>query len=195
MNKKHIDIIIDFCDTYNCLNVVSRLELRNALEKTDLEGNGLTKLLGVAYNYIGKDFKRKIPKTIIEKKPRSKKWLGYILFLYDTCPVCGSEKKNLKNVTCSYSCSNTYFRSGLNNPNFKGNDYRTICFHYHKKECVVCKENNIVEVHHLDENKLNNEPENLIPLCPTHHKYWHSRYKYIIEDQIIKYINKFKSKL
>lgn len=109
------------------------------------------------------------------------------------CPVCESEFQTQKDhprekTTCSYSCSNTYFRSGLDNPNYKtGNNYRTICFNHHEKKCVVCGEDKIVEVHHLDENHNNNEPENLIPLCPTHHKYWHSRHKHLIEDAVFEY--------
>lgn len=69
--------------------------------------------------------------------------------------------------------------------------YRTICFAHHKKQCVICSESLIVEVHHLDENSQNNSPENLIPLCPTHHQYWHSRYKYLIQDNILDYIKNF----
>ena len=94
-------------------------------------------------------------------------------------------------MTCSHSCANTYFRSGINNPNWKENTYRTTCFLYHKKECIICGENKIVEVHHLDENNKNNSPNNLIPLCPTHHQYWHSRYKVEIEQKVIDYITEF----
>ena len=111
------------------------------------------------------------------------------------CPVCqkpftvqsGSPKEK---QTCSYSCSNTFNRSGINNPNYSAtakSAYRTICFHYHKKECVVCGESKIVEVHHYDKNHSNNDPKNLIPLCPTHHQYIHSRYKLEIVDIIDKY--------
>ena len=86
-------------------------------------------------------------------------------FIYEPiekqCPVCdtlfitgkGSPREKM---TCSYSCSNTYFRSGINNPNWKEDSYRSTCFHFHKKECVVCGENKVVEVHHLDENPKNN---------------------------------------
>lgn len=104
------------------------------------------------------------------------------------CPVCKnnflttSGKK--EGITCSVGCANTYFRSGENHPLWKPieekdneSKYREICFLHHPKECVVCKENKIVSVHHFDENPENNSPENLIPLCPTHHTYWHSRYK------------------
>jgi hypothetical protein len=65
---------------------------------------------------------------------------------------------------------------------------------YHKKECVVCGENNIVEVHHLDGNSKNNLPKNLIPLCPTHHQYWHSKFKHLVVDKINQYINNFTIK-
>lgn len=47
-------------------------------------------------------------------------------------------------------------------------------------------------VHHFDENKKNNTKENLIPLCPTHHQYWHSRYRFLVEGKIVKYIKNFK---
>lgn len=73
-------------------------------------------------------------------------------------------------------------------------NYRNICFKYHKNECVICKENIMVHVHHMDENHDNNEPSNLIPLCATHHGYFHSPYKNLVEPKIIEYINDWKSK-
>jgi len=114
------------------------------------------------------------------------------------CPVCGTEFKTRvgakdEKTTCSYSCSNTYFRSGKQNPNWDDNSYRSTCFHYHKKECVICGESKIVTVHHFDENHKNNNPENLIPLCPTHHQYVHSRFKDEVIDKIIEYRTKFVS--
>jgi hypothetical protein len=114
------------------------------------------------------------------------------------CPVCGTKfitKGNSREkMTCSYSCSNTFFRSGKDNPNWKeiSTQYRSKCFEYHKKECVICKEEKIVEVHHIDEDRSNNDIFNLVPLCPTHHKYWHSEYKEEIEDKIYNYIKEFK---
>lgn len=122
------------------------------------------------------------------------------------CPVCGKEFEDLvghpkQKTTCSYSCSNTHFRSGKNHPNwrdevseFNNKKYRTLCFMYHKKECVICGENKIVAVHHYDENHNNDSIENLIPLCPTHHNYVHSRYKDEVIDTINKYREEFISK-
>jgi hypothetical protein len=73
--------------------------------------------------------------------------------------------------------------------------YRSICWQHHKKECVVCKEDKIVTVHHMNEDHNDNRPENLVPLCPTHHQYLHSRYRKeiidIVEDYVYKYINKY----
>lgn len=123
------------------------------------------------------------------------------------CPVCntsfetkigGKEEK----TTCSYSCSNSYFRSGINNPNFgklicnngSYTHYRTICFHYHAKECIICGENKIVSVHHYDNNHKNNDPKNLVPLCPTHHQYVHSRYNSEVQNKIDDYVSNFEKK-
>lgn len=113
------------------------------------------------------------------------------------CAVCNKPIKNFKTSkgTCSRSCANTFFKSAENNGNWKQSAYRSTCFLYHKKECIVCGETNIVEAHHLDENKFNNDPSNLIPLCPTHHQYWHSRHRSLIEDKIRCYINNWKEKL
>lgn len=109
------------------------------------------------------------------------------------CPVCGklfAKYPSDEKITCSNKCKNTYFRMGENHPNWKEASYRTTCFLYHEKKCVVCGEQNIVEVHHLDEIKEHNEPENLIPLCPTHHQYWHSRFKHLVEPKIVEYLKR-----
>lgn len=108
------------------------------------------------------------------------------------CPVCDKPIKNYRyNTTCGYSCSNTHHRSGESHPNWKEDSYQTTCFLYHKRECIVCGEDKIVEVHHYDENNKNNTPNNLVPLCPTHHQYYHSRYRYCVDDIINKYVNKY----
>lgn len=47
--------------------------------------------------------------------------------------------------------------------------YRTIAAKYHKEECVVCGVTDILDVHHLDENRENNDASNLVFLCPNDH--------------------------
>lgn len=106
------------------------------------------------------------------------------------CPVCNVWFRG-KATTCSRGCANSYFRSGEKNPNWKNDRYRSTCFIYHDKKCCVCGEANIVEVHHFDEDRSNNSPENLIPLCPTHHQYMHSRYKGLIRQSVVDYIDRW----
>ncbi|MEK6906596.1 MAG: hypothetical protein AABW81_03170 [Nanoarchaeota archaeon] len=51
------------------------------------------------------------------------------------------------------------------------------------KECVICGFNKIIDLHHLDENKRNNKLNNLIGLCPNHHKMAHDfRFKKEIKE-------------
>lgn len=69
--------------------------------------------------------------------------------------------------------------------------YKRICFENHQHKCCVCGEEKIVEVHHYDFNHTNNEPSNLVPLCPTHHQYIHSRYKDEIQHIVDEYVNKY----
>jgi hypothetical protein len=110
------------------------------------------------------------------------------------CPVCNESFKAVLNPqkkiqqTCSHKCSNIFIPRGNT---LEVSRYRTICFKYHKKECVICGENKIVSVHHFDENHENNVPENLIPLCPTHHQYLHSRFCEEVLPLIKKYRNNF----
>lgn len=66
--------------------------------------------------------------------------------------------------------------------------YRNICKAHHDMICVVCGEDKIVAVHHYDKNHDNDDPKNLVPLCPTHHKYVHSRYEYLVADVIDEYV-------
>ncbi len=96
-------------------------------------------------------------------------------------------------IYCSRSCSNSIggqAKAAIYHPDETAK-YTTVCFRHHPKECVVCEEQNIVAVHHYNENHDDNRPENLVPLCPTHHNYMHSRYKYLIEDQVAEYVKSF----
>jgi len=90
------------------------------------------------------------------------------------------------NYYCNRSCANAI--GGKAKADKHTTYYRTICFNYHDKKCVVCGEEKIVSVHHNDHNHNNNDPMNLIPLCPTHHQYLHSRYSDEIQPIVDEYI-------
>lgn len=109
------------------------------------------------------------------------------------CEVCQQPIKDYKNSkgTCSHSCSNKFF-SHLRNKPEKYSRYTTICWKEHKKECVVCGEDKIVAVHHMNEDHNDNRIENLVPLCPTHHTYMHSKYKSEILPIVEEYVKQVK---
>lgn len=109
------------------------------------------------------------------------------------CEVCNAPIKDYKKSkgTCSHSCSNKFFKTLRNKPE-KYKNYVTICFSFHKKECIVCKENKIVAVHHYNEDHYDNRIENLVPLCPTHHQYMHSQFKCEIVEIVDNYVKEIK---
>ena len=53
------------------------------------------------------------------------------------------------------------------------------------KKCALCSFDKIIDLHHLDENKKNNLKDNLVGLCPNHHKMLHDlRYRKEIVQQL-----------
>ena len=153
----------------------------------------LTKKLGKnPHSRITKKLKDELDKLNISYSHFTKNGSKKEIKEEKVCPICNNKFFVGKRwqTTCSYSCSNVFFARKRNKPeNYK--NYRTICFKNHKKICVVCGEDKIVTVHHMDENHQNNNPKNLVPLCPTHHQYWHSRYRELIRTKVEEYINNF----
>lgn len=105
------------------------------------------------------------------------------------CANCGKElwktpseiaRSKTGNVFCNKSCAcsynNTNFRTGENNPNWKGGkvgsqQHTRTAYRTYRKQCAICNctDEDILEVHHIDLNHLNNDPDNLIILCANHH--------------------------
>lgn len=134
----------------------------------------------------------------IGKSTRSQKFEEHKI-----CCLCSkkftvsSKRDYIKQKTCSYECSNKYFRSGENSGNWKSYDeksrkndfYRRICFNKHGKKCIICDEKIAIDVHHIDDNHRNNDISNLIPLCANHHRYTRiAETKNYINEQINLYI-------
>ena len=104
------------------------------------------------------------------------------------CAVCGKkiERKPsaiLGNLSfCSHSCANGY------NNRFKKKDsentYRRQAMEQYPHQCFICgwdKDKRILEVHHIDENRKNNDITNLMILCPICHRYL-TLHLYTIEE-------------
>lgn len=122
-----------------------------------------------------------------------------------TCqhPECDNEfvvvgRENAKSFKqlrkfCSPSCGASMGgRAKVANMSDSEISYRTLCFRYHEKRCLVCGEANIVAAHHVDYNHDNHTPVNIVPLCPTHHEYVHSPYRFLVESKIEEYLDIWK---
>lgn len=67
--------------------------------------------------------------------------------------------------------------------------YRKKALMYYPHQCTICgwnEDEDILEVHHIDENREHNELKNLIILCPIcHRKITSHKYKLINREQIV----------
>lgn len=71
---------------------------------------------------------------------------------------------------------------GVDNPAWTGGespyvgDYRSRCFKTHDRKCNICgKDSGVIDVHHIDGDKINYAQDNLVPLCRGCHKGVHYR--------------------
>ena len=123
------------------------------------------------------------PSTLTPNNVANYSFLGCLDCKYQEveCAYCHKKFKRLKSalekdnktgyVYCSKECGNRH-----KNEFVKRNDssaYRRNAFEYYEHKCAVCGYDEcveVLEVHHIDENRNNNSIENLIILCPICHK-------------------------
>jgi len=154
----------------------------------------------------GEDIRGNCPKCIEEYK-LAKKQNNYVEL---TCAYCGKKFTRLKSrlvsksglYFCCRECKDLAQRieSGDNfkviRPNHYSQDigsiynYRKLAFSKYPKECAIChfsEDTDLLEVHHIDENRQNNNLDNLIILCPLcHKKITSQKYKLINRNTLIK---------
>ena len=91
------------------------------------------------------------------------------------CKRCG-RYRNLHAKGLCGGCYNTTFHLEYNkNKNYE--KYHNISPQLYKKitkSCIVCNFNKFVELHHIDCNRHNNSEDNMVGLCPNHHKMLHT---------------------
>lgn len=88
-----------------------------------------------------------------------------------------AKKSKTGNTYCSRSCStsfnNTLFKSGENHPNYKtlSTRYRSKELKYYDNKCMDCGnvDIDVLQVHHIDEDRTNNKLDNLCILCANCH--------------------------
>ena len=90
------------------------------------------------------------------------------------CKRCKRERPLHAKGLCN-GCYNIVFRLDYNkNWNYKKNHnispelYKKIT-----KKCTICDFDQIIDLHHIDKDKSNNSENNLVGLCPNHHKMIH----------------------
>ena len=95
------------------------------------------------------------------------------------CAYCEKNVKRLKSEInqsnkfnyCSRECGNKH-KAQLSKKD-DSSAYRRNAFEHYENKCAICgynKEIELLEVHHKDENRKNNNLNNLIILCPLCHK-------------------------
>lgn len=91
------------------------------------------------------------------------------------CPRCKRLKVMKARGHCG-GCYNTVFMLQYQKDmNYR--KYHNISPQLYKKitkSCIVCNFNKFVELHHIDCNRQNNSEDNMVGLCPNHHKMLHT---------------------
>lgn len=91
------------------------------------------------------------------------------------CPRCKRKKPVHARGLCSGCYNTTFFlqqtkdRNNTLRHNIPPQLYKKIT-----KSCIVCNFNKFVELHHIDCNRQNNSEDNMVGLCPNHHKMLHT---------------------
>ncbi|MCK4589953.1 MAG: hypothetical protein KAT77_05915 [Nanoarchaeota archaeon] len=113
------------------------------------------------------------------------------------CKNCGKEKYHKAFGLCELCHSKLHHYDKIKAHNYK--KWHNISLDLYRQitqKCLVCNFDKVVDLHHLDENHDNNSEDNLIGLCPNHHRMLHnSKYSVEIKQKINEELKKIKSPL
>ena len=102
-------------------------------------------------------------------------------------------KNKNKILTCSHACSGAYpayIKTRVDNKIGPiATSYAVVAKRAGLTSCCICGESEVIDIHHIDEDRDNNELSNLAPLCPTHHAYMHRGKVDLIFDKLISYLD------
>ncbi len=94
------------------------------------------------------------------------------------CKHCGKTREHKAFGLCGPCHTKLYHYQKTKDFNYRR--YHNIPAEVYKevtKMCISCGFDKVVNLHHLDMNRLNNTRQNLVGLCPNHHKMIHD-YRY-----------------
>jgi len=108
------------------------------------------------------------------------------------CKVCGEEKEHHAKGLCLNCAQKSFYYDNIRSYNvMKLHNIDLKTWKEVTKQCIICGFDKIVDLHHLDQNRKNNSRENLIGLCPNHHKMLHDmRYREEIENMLKNIVKK-----
>lgn len=88
-----------------------------------------------------------------------------------TCKRCGKLKEIHAKELCA-SCYNIVYHSENSKiyNQRKTTDLDLATYRKLTQKCAICDFDKIVDLHHIDFNKKNNNSSNLVGLCPNHHR-------------------------
>ena len=124
------------------------------------------------------------PSSLMPNNIKQHNFIGCPECKYDTveCAYCGKTFRRLRTrleadnktgkIYCSKECGNKAKNEQHTDWN-NGTNYRRNAFNIYPHNCAICgynEDERILEVHHIDENRNNNDINNLIILCPNCHK-------------------------
>lgn len=73
---------------------------------------------------------------------------------------------------CTRTCANSV-GGRAKRDKYGISQYVTVANMFYKRQCAVCGVTDVLDVHHIDENRKNFHPSNLIFLCPNDHARLH----------------------
>ena len=121
--------------------------------------------------------KESYEKVAASTRERFDKSLGECVNFSVICECCKSEfvvrerEKQFpskEEYFCSRSCANSV-GGKAKAEKYGVTGYTVIAERYYKRQCAVCGVEDILDVHHIDEDRENYHPSNLIFLCPNDH--------------------------
>lgn len=102
-------------------------------------------------------------------KPRELKLCGTCRKPFEFCPTGWTKDRRF----CSNECSRVYVSEVRRMPSAARDRFAHRRLAGRCERCGWAKEIRVLQVHHMDHNKLNDSPENWEVLCPTCHRLHH----------------------